>query len=207
MRERHRTGSLVFDRARGTWRFLQWVDGKRKSQTIGTKLAFPTKTAAWKKVACNAAKPLTRVGTAPTVATLVEEYRNEKMPKRLDTNRGYESWIGVHILPRWGRNVITDLQARPVEMWLNSLALAPKSRAHIRGILSSLWKFAMWKQDVPMQVNPIDLVTVKGASKRIRHPRSLTVEQFRLSSIAMVRRRLVERVTSRRAWHRRAACR
>jgi len=31
-----------------------------------------------------------------------------------------------------------------------------------------------------MQVNPISLVTVKGASKRIRQPRSLTVEQFRL---------------------------
>ena len=37
MRERHKTGSLVFDRARGTWRFLQWVNGKRKSQTIVTE--------------------------------------------------------------------------------------------------------------------------------------------------------------------------
>ena len=31
-----------------------------------------------------------------------------------------------------------------------------------------------------MQVNPISLVTIKGASKRVRQPRSLTVEQFRL---------------------------
>jgi integrase len=38
----------------------------------------------------------------------------------------------------------------------------------------------MWKQDMPLQVNPIGLVTVKGASKRIRKPRTLTVEQFRL---------------------------
>jgi integrase len=38
----------------------------------------------------------------------------------------------------------------------------------------------MWKQDVPMQVNPIGLVNVKGASKRVRQPRSLMVEQFRL---------------------------
>jgi hypothetical protein len=37
LRERHKTGSVVFDKARGTWRFLQWVEGKRKSQTIGTK--------------------------------------------------------------------------------------------------------------------------------------------------------------------------
>jgi integrase len=70
-------------------------------------------------------------------------------------------------------------QARPVEMWLDTLALAPKSKVHIRGILGSIWKYAMWKQDVPMQVNPITLVTVKGGSKRTRQPRTLTVEQFR----------------------------
>jgi integrase len=38
----------------------------------------------------------------------------------------------------------------------------------------------MWRQDIPLQVNPISLVTVKGASKRVRKPRILTVEQFRL---------------------------
>jgi integrase len=72
------------------------------------------------------------------------------------------------------------VQARVTEQWLDSLDLAPKSKVHIRGILNSLWNYAMWKQDVPMQVNPISLVRVKGASKRIRKPRSLTVEQFRL---------------------------
>src|SRR5689334_14626720 len=77
-------------------------------------------------------------------------------------------------------SAITGLQARPVEMWLDSLSLAPKSKVHIRGILNALWNYAMWKQDVPMQVKPISLVTVKGASKRLRKPRSLTVEQFRL---------------------------
>ena len=97
-----------------------------------------------------------------------------------DTSAAYESWIRLHIFPKWGRAPITDLQARPVELWLESLPLAPKSKVHIRGILSSLWNFAMWKQAIPMQVNPISLVTVKGASKRIRQPRSLTVEQFRL---------------------------
>ena len=36
----------------------------------------------------------------------------------------------------------------------------------------------MWRGDVPMQRNPMELVTIKGASKRIRQPRSLTVEEF-----------------------------
>jgi len=163
-----------------TYRFFWWEDGMRKSKMLGR---FPTKTAAWK-----AAKPLRdalevkpkhNIGV-PTVSTLVKQYEAEKMPDRKDTRRGYQSWIRLHILPKWGEHALTDLQARPVELWLESLTLAPKSRAHVRGILSSLWNFAMWKQAIPMQVNPISLVRVKGASKRIRKPRVLTVEQFRL---------------------------
>jgi integrase len=134
----------VLDKRIRTWNFFWWENGKRRSKKIGTMSQYPTKASAWR-----AAKPLRDAvenqvsisSTAPNVSTLVEQYRAEKMPTRLDTNRTYESWIRVHILPKWGGNVITDLQARPVEMWLDSLALAPKSRTHIRGILSSLWKF------------------------------------------------------------------
>jgi integrase len=177
---RNRSGSVVQDKRSKVWNFYWWEHGKRRSKVIGR---FPTKTAAW-----NAAQVLRGqlskappdIPNVPTVAALIDNYRVEKMPTRLDTHRGYESWIRVHILPKWGQNLITDLQARPVEKWLESLALAPKSRTHVRGILSALWNLAMWKQDVPLQVNPISLVTIKGASKRIRQPRSLTVEQFRL---------------------------
>ncbi len=179
MSGRINTGSVVQDKRDKIWRFYWWDNGKRRSRALGR---FNTKAGAWK-----AAKPLRDslekrtpiVSRAPNVDALVQQYRTEKMPTRKDTKRGYESWIRVHILPKWGQSPITDLQARPVEMWLESLALAPKSRAHIRGILSSLWNYAMWRQEIPIQVNPISLVTVKGASRRIRQPRSLTVEQFR----------------------------
>jgi integrase len=36
----------------------------------------------------------------------------------------------------------------------------------------------MWRGDVLLQRNPMELVVVKGASKRTRQPRSLTVEEF-----------------------------
>ena len=175
MRERHKTGSLVFDKARGTWRFLQWVNGKRKTQTIGTRQEFPTKASAWKAV-----KPLAQVSTstAPSVNTLVEQYRAEKMPTRLDTRRTYNAWLKNHIVPKFGECAITDVQARPAELWLQSLALSPKSRAHIRGALRILWDFAMWRGDIPTQRNPMELVTIKGASKRKTKPRSLTVDEF-----------------------------
>jgi integrase len=173
---RHKNGSVVQDRRDGVFRFYWWDDGKRKSKVLGR---FPTKAAAWK-----AAKPLPDDLekpphlSVPTVSTLVEQYSKEKMPKRKDTSRTYQSWIRLYVLPKWGAGPITDVQARTVEMWLESLNLAPKSRGHIRGILSSLWNFAMWNQSIPMQVNPISLVTVKDVSKRRKQPRSLTVEQF-----------------------------
>jgi integrase len=180
-RARHQQGSVVFDKRRKTWNFLWRESGKRRSKLIGTKVKYPTKASAWEVAEKYRSATATAKETVlPRVCRLIEEYRAEKMPTRSDTRGGYESWLRVHIVPRWGEHTITDLQARPVEMWLDSLPLAPKSKVHIRGILSSLWKFAMWKQDIPMQVNPISLVAVKGASKRIRKPRSLTVEQFRL---------------------------
>jgi len=36
----------------------------------------------------------------------------------------------------------------------------------------------MWRGDVPTQRNPMELVTIKGASKRTSKPRSLTVDEF-----------------------------
>ena len=171
------TGSVVKDRRSKKWQFFWWADGRRHSKTLG---CFPTKTAAWNAAQQFRLQPLQpKPSSVPTVAALVDQYRLEKMPTRKDTRAGYESWLRVYISPRWADSPITDLQARPVEMWLESLSLAPKSKVHVRGILSSLWNYAMWKQDVPLQVNPISLVTVKGASERVRQPRSLTVEQFR----------------------------
>jgi integrase len=36
----------------------------------------------------------------------------------------------------------------------------------------------MWRGDIPVQRNPMELVTIKGATKRQRQPRSLTEEEF-----------------------------
>lgn len=181
MRQRNRSGSVVLDKRIKTWNFFFWENGKRRSKKIGALSQFPTKASAWR-----AAKPLRDAvenrGSvsygAPTVNTLVEQYRREKMPKRSDTRRSYEVWIRNHILPKWGECALLDVQARPVELWLESLKLAPKSRVHIRGVLSILWDFAMWRSDIPTQRNPMELVTIKGATKRTRKPRSLTVEEF-----------------------------
>ena len=100
------------------------------------------------------------------------------MPTRLDTQERITHELKNHIVPKFGPCAITAVQARPVELWLQSLTLALKSRAHIRGTLRILSDFAMWRGDVPTQRNPMELVTIKGASKRKTKPRSLAVAKF-----------------------------
>lgn len=100
------------------------------------------------------------------------------MPKRYSTRLAYESWFRNHILLAWGNRCITDLQARPVELRLDSLDLSPKSRVHIRTLVRELWDLAMWAGHIPVERNPMELVTVRGATRRTRKPRSLTVEEF-----------------------------
>jgi len=173
---RHTVGCVRFDKRRGTWNYLFYDHGKRRSKRIGTKKEYPTKASAWKAVRPVEIQP--KAAHAPTVNTLVEHYRLEKMPKRVMTRQGYNTWLNHYIVPTWGGSTLKDLQARPVDLWLQSLPLAPKSKVHIRGLVRVLWDYAMWRGDVPLQRNPMELVTIKGASKRTRQPRSLTVEEF-----------------------------
>jgi integrase len=180
--QRFQTGSVVFDKRRQTWNFLWWEGDKRRSKVIGTRQEYPTKTPA--KRAAPHIDSLNEIpkphNETPTVTTLVERYRVEKMPTRYSTRRAYDVWLRLYVQPRWGNSPITELQAYPVEMWLQSLnGLTPRSKGSIRFLIRVLWDFAMWRGDVPTGRNPMELVTIKGASKRLRKPRCLTVEEFR----------------------------
>lgn len=182
MSSRIRTGSISQDKRSKVWNFFWWEDGKRKCKVLGR---FPTKAKAWA-----AAKPyrdaLDSVSESPavTVRGLVTQYTLEKMPERVSTRRGYEGVFRNYILPKWQDSQITDLQARPVELWIQSLKLAPKSKVHVRGLIQTLWDYAMWRGDVPTQRNPMELVNIKNASKRLSKPRTMTIAEFhRLAAI------------------------
>jgi integrase len=162
LRARKPQGSVVYNKARATWNFL-WVEsGLRKSRKLGTLADLPTRAAALKKAeTVRRTLRLIAARSIPTVKDLVEQYRAERMPQRYSTRRSYEAWLRLYILPRWGESSITLLQARPVEIWLLSLELAPRSKSSIRGLLNILWDYSMWRGDVPTQRNPIQLVTIK----------------------------------------------
>jgi len=182
---RHKTGSVVFDKRRRTWNYLWWEDGKRRSRLIGTLKEFSTKSAAWAAAQAFASPHETQATVNPelpgvrTVEALATRYETERMPSRRSTARVYRSWLHNYILPQWGKKLISEVHPRPVELWLRQLELSPKSKSHIRNLLHVLLDFAMWAGVLELSRNPIDLVVVKGATKRTRQPRSLTVAQFR----------------------------
>jgi integrase len=145
---------------------------------LGTIRELPSRAAAVK-----AAEPFRKmlakpIKVVPIVSVLVEQFKVEKMSTRASTSHSLKAWLRNHIVPKWGDKPITDLQARPVDLWLNFLPLAPKSKVHIRGVIRELWEYAMYRDDVELQRNPVELVRIKGATKRQRKPRSLTVEEF-----------------------------
>ncbi|MGA2002376.1 MAG: site-specific integrase [Terriglobales bacterium] len=184
---RYKTGSVVFDKRRKTWNFLWWEGSKRRSRLIGTLKEFRTKGAAQGAAQTflpdiqrqPSENPRLEESEILTVNALATRYEGERLPSRHSTARMYRSWLRNHILPKWGDSPISEVQPRPVELWLRELNLSPKSKAHVRGILHLLMEFAMWSGALEISRNPIDLVVVKGATKRTRQPRSLTVEEFR----------------------------
>ena len=158
---------------------MKWFeDGQPRRRQLGTIRELPSRAMAEK-----AAEPLRRMlgkpaKTVPKVSVLVEQFKLERMSTRASTSHSVKAWLKNHVVPKWGDNPITDLQARPVDLWLKFLPLSPKSKVHIRGVIRGLWEYAMYRGDVELQRNPMELVHIKGATKRQRRPRSLTVEEF-----------------------------
>ena len=177
--QRHKTGSVRFDKRRGTWNYL-WYDGpSRRSKRIGTKQEFPTKAAAWKEVESLEIQAKPQDGDkGDKVRSVVARYEAERMPSRQSTARVYRSFLNNHVLPKWADTRIQDVQPRPVELWLRELPLSPKSKTHVRSLLHGLVEFAMWSGILDISRNPVSLVRNIGATRKVRKARSLTAEQF-----------------------------
>jgi hypothetical protein len=153
-RTRYQNGSLRVKKRKNGMRVWEFryaeagLDGKRRSRgvTIGTVQEYPTETSARKSptaqalvLRINSEHPLGPV-TASTVGALIARYEKEEMPARYSTRVSYQSFIDRYIRPRWAETPITGVKAMTVEDWLKQLKLAPKTRGHIRGLMSLLFK-------------------------------------------------------------------
>ena len=169
---------IVLSKTRGTYH-LRWMEnGIVKSMQIGTTRDWRTKEEAERANAARLRLYNQDRNAIPTVRQLIAQWREEKMSKRHSTCYADNSRLETHILPRWGDSLITELKARPVELWLRELKLAPKTLVHLRALIRQLWDYAMWLEAVPEQRNPMELVTIKGATAR-KKPRSLSEDDFR----------------------------
>ncbi|PYY12990.1 MAG: hypothetical protein DMG61_14865, partial [Acidobacteria bacterium] len=90
----------------------------------------------------------------------------------------YASRLKKHIFPKWSEFLILDVKPSLVQDWLNSLQAAPKSKGHLKALMHRLFEKAMLWELLPVGRNPMELVEVRGVSRRRKKPRILTVEEF-----------------------------
>jgi len=164
------------------WRYRSTDSGGNRDKDaviIGDVEQYPTKALAWKaaeglRLSVNSENPRTQV----TFGALIDRYLREQVPQRHVTASKYRSWITHHIQPQWGDYPIAKVKPVLVEEWISKLDLAPKSKGHVRSIMHILFQWAMKWELMDLQINPMKLVHVKGSSKRLREPVTLTRKQF-----------------------------
>jgi integrase len=79
---------------------------------------------------------------------------------------------------KWGSTLITRIKPLQVQEWLKKMDAAPKTKGHVKALMHRLFEKAMLWEMVEWQRNPMQLVEIKGISKRQKKPIVLTVEQF-----------------------------
>jgi integrase len=177
--KRARKPKAIRNEARGTWVCFPVINGKRTTRKLGNLNELSQQQADHK--AEDMLRKLKRQTerNSPTILWVAEQYQIESLPKlRHSTQRVASLWLKKHILPKWGQQPISELQPRTVELWLESLPLAPKTRGHLRELLHRLVDYAMWRGAIAVAIKPISLVTVRGCSKRRKQPRNLTPAEF-----------------------------
>jgi len=188
-RTRYQYGSLeTKERKKGkeAWEFRYYEpdargERQRRAIMVGTREEYSTESAARKSpivqailLRLNAEQP-SATGAAHFGA-VIARYEQEEMPERYSTKSSYQSYIRNQIRPRWAGTPMSAIKPMAVEDWLKSLALAPKTRSHVRSLMHTIFQCAeRWEL---IDKNPIKLVRVKGGTKRLKTPRVLTPEQF-----------------------------
>jgi integrase len=190
VRTRYQYGSLrLRKRERGpdVWEFRYYEtvsQGKRRRQSVllGDRDLYPTETQARKATGAillrlNNESPRAEV-EAPSFGALLDRYIEQELSERYSTRKSHMSNIKVHIRPRWGEYPVDKVKPMAMEQWLRELPLAPKSKTHVRGIMHLVFKCAERWGIIEIGKNPVSLVRVKNASKRLKRPRILEVDQF-----------------------------
>jgi len=94
------------------------------------------------------------------------------------TAKCYMSYFRNYVLPKWAEVPIESIRPMAVTMWITELPLAGTTKGGLRGLMHMLFNRAMLWELIPIERNPMDLVTIKGVNKRKKKKIVLTIEQF-----------------------------
>ncbi|HEY5211863.1 MAG TPA: hypothetical protein VIJ38_02445 [Acidobacteriaceae bacterium] len=163
------------------WVFRYREDGNLKYRVVGTVLQYKTKAAAQLALGDVKANLNNRLDGA-TFGDLCDRYLREGMPERHATASALRSMVTYRIKPYWAEVLVAEMATDPmsVEQWIKNLhttprtkdekprPLAPKSKAHTKAVFHRLFECAMRWRYLTVQRNPMSLIEIPGASKRVR---------------------------------------
>lgn len=112
-----------------------------------------------------------------TIGVFEEDEKFDAEALDASTASSYLSILKVHVRPRWGESSLSDVRSAMVQEWLRGLKGAPKTKGHIKALMHRLFEKAILWELLPVARNPMDLVYVKGISKRSRTPVILDPDQ------------------------------
>jgi len=188
-RTRYQYGSVEINkRVTGpdVWLYRWWELGsdghrKRRGFTVGTVEQYKTEAHALKAAegmrliindGVRSRQPVLFCGILDRFL-LEQEQDQEAEQITHNTVASYRSMISQHIRPKWGDVYVEDVRPALVQDWLRKLTLSPKYKGHVRSLMYRLFDRAMIWELIGVDRNPMDLVEVKGISKRKQRPRIL----------------------------------
>ncbi len=203
-RQRYQRGYLrrvprANNRSAWEYRYADPQTGKEKSMYFSTE-QFPTQTAVERHLEAfvlklNSDNPTLAV-LEPTFDALLDRFIAEERLLEIKKVRPGEScdkvgelsystvlsYLSVikRVRAEWGPTRITRVKPMRVQEWLKAMNVAPKTKGHIKAIMHRLYEKAMLWEMVEWERNPMELVEIKGISKRRKKPIVLTADQYYL---------------------------
>ena len=107
-------------------------------------------------------------------------YIAEELPKlKHSTQNTNKSLLNLHVRPKWSEYRIPNVTAGEVKKWIDGLSFGAVSKVRARNLISRLLDLAMLWEYIPVGRNPMELVEIKGPSKREKSITIITPKEFK----------------------------
>ena len=115
-----------------------------------------------------------------TFGSLIDRYIAEGLPKlKHSTQNTNKSLLNLHVRPKWSEYRIPNFTAGEVKKWIDGLSFGAVSKVRARNLISRLLDLAMLWEYIPVGRNPMELVEIKGSSKREKSITIITPKEFK----------------------------